>query len=95
MAGDSITDACLRDNLAEVMDSVCDAASHVLVTRQDKEPIVLMSHKEFRGLEETVYLLSSPANAEQLLQSIAELNAGGLAEYHPAVLREDESKTAA
>jgi len=35
---------------------------------------------ELEGLRETMYLLSSPANARHLLESIAEADAGKLVE---------------
>ena len=37
---------------------------------------VLMSLEDFASYEETRHLLRSPANAEQLLKSIAELEKG-------------------
>ena len=76
-----ITDAHLREKLAEVMDRVCASGSHVIVTRDDARSVVVMSYDAFRGWEETVHLLSSPANAERLRESIAELEAGGGVEH--------------
>ena len=73
---DVITYTALRENLAKVMDEVCDAGSHVIVTRQNARPVVVMSYEEFRGWEETLHLLRSPANAARLLESIAQFDAG-------------------
>ena len=78
---DVITSTALRENLAKVMDEVCASASHVIVTRQNAQPVVMISLEEFRGMEETLHLLRSPANAERLIQSIAELNAGIFVEH--------------
>jgi len=78
---DVITYTALRENLADVMEEVCDAGSHVIVTRQNARPVVVMSYEEFRGWEETVHLLGNPANAERLLASIAEADAGNLSEH--------------
>jgi antitoxin YefM len=36
----------------------------------------LIAEDDFRGWQETVYLLRSPANARALMDSIAELDAG-------------------
>jgi antitoxin YefM len=36
----------------------------------------MMSLAEYNALEETAYLLRSPANAERLIKSIANLRAG-------------------
>jgi antitoxin YefM len=73
---DVITYTALRENLAKVMDEVCDAGSYVVVTRQNARPVVMMSLAEFRSWEETIHLLRSPENAARLMESIAELEAG-------------------
>jgi antitoxin YefM len=73
---DVITYTALRENLATVMDEVCDAGSHVIVTRQNARSVVMMSYEEFQSWEETLHLLRSPANAARLVESIAELDAG-------------------
>jgi antitoxin YefM len=63
------------------MDRVCDDRAPLLVTRQNGPPVVMLSLSEYEGLEETLHLLASPANAERLLHSIAEANAGRLVEH--------------
>ena len=73
---DVISYTSLRENLARVMDEVCDAGSYVVVTRQNARPVVMMSLAEFRSWEETIHLLRSPANAARLMESIAELETG-------------------
>jgi antitoxin YefM len=66
----------LRQNLAMVMDQVNDDHTPMLITRQSAKPAVLMSYEDYQGIEETLYLLSSPENAKRLRASIIELNAG-------------------
>ncbi len=39
-------------------------------------PTVMLSLEDFRALEETAYLLRSPANARRLMKSIGQLNEG-------------------
>jgi antitoxin YefM len=73
---DVISYTSLRENLAKVMDEVCDAGSYVVVTRQNARPLVMMSLAEFRSWEETIHLLRSPANAARLMEAIAELETG-------------------
>jgi antitoxin YefM len=51
-----------------------------LVTRQNGPSAVLIDKEEFDGIMETLHLLSTPANAERLRQSIAEADAGKVTE---------------
>ena len=71
----------LRQKLKAHMDRVCADRAPLLVTRQGGEPVVMLSLAEYEGLEETLHLLASPVNAERLLHSIAEAEAGRLAEH--------------
>jgi antitoxin YefM len=71
----------LRRKLKEHMDRVCDDHAPLLVTRQSGEHVVLLSLSEYEELDETAYLLRSPANAERLRRGIAEANAGRLVEH--------------
>ena len=66
----------LRANMARHFDKVEQDRTELVVTRQNHEPMVIMPLAELEGLRETLHLLSSPANAERLRQSIAELDAG-------------------
>jgi antitoxin YefM len=71
----------LRQKLKAHMDQVCADHAPLLVTRQNGEPVVMMSLAEYESLEETLHLLSDPANAERLLKSIAQAEAGQLIEH--------------
>lgn len=73
---DTITEIALREHLGKVMDDVCESDLHMVITREGKPPVVMLSLAELRSIEETMYLMSSPANAEHLIRSIAQLNAG-------------------
>jgi antitoxin YefM len=70
----------LRANMAKYFDQVEADRDELIVTRQNHEPVVVMPLAELEGLRETLHLLSSPANAEHLLKSIADANAGRLVE---------------
>jgi antitoxin YefM len=76
-----ISDTEFRENLKKHLDSVCESRSPLVVTRQDGEPVVVISVAEYEALEETLHLLRDPANAERLLQSIREAEAGKLVEH--------------
>ncbi len=65
-----------RQNLASTFDSVVDNCTPVIVTRQNKESVVIISMKDYRAMEETAYLMQSEANAKRLNRSINQLEAG-------------------
>lgn len=65
-----------RQNLASTFDFVVDNAMPVMVTRQNKESVVIISMKDYRALEETAYLMQSQANANRLNRAIAQLESG-------------------
>ena len=65
-----------RQNLASTFDLVVENCMPVTVTRQNKEPVVIISMRDYRALEETAYLMQSEANAKRLNRSIAQLEAG-------------------
>jgi antitoxin YefM len=65
-----------RENLKSVIDRVVADHAPIAITRQRGEGAVLVSESDWASIEETLYLLRSPANARELLASIAELDAG-------------------
>ena len=72
----TISYTAARENLAATMDRVCDDHEPVVITRQKQRSVVIMALDDYKALEETAYLLRTPANARRLLASIAQLNAG-------------------
>lgn len=73
---DAISYTAARANLASTMEKVCADHAPVIITRKSENPVVMMSLEDYQAMQETTYLLRSPANARQLLESIAELEAG-------------------
>ena len=65
-----------RDNLKRVMDQAISDRAPILITRQRGENVVMISADEWAGMEETLHLMSSPANAKRLMEGIARLDAG-------------------
>lgn len=71
----------LRRNLKKHMDSVCDSRAPLVVTRQYGEPVVMLALAEYESLEETLHLLSDPANAEHLRRALAQAEAREFIEF--------------
>ena len=65
-----------RGNLAKTMDRVCEVQSPVIVTWQNAHSMVMISLEDYEAMEETAYLLRSPANAARLVRSMAQAAAG-------------------
>lgn len=59
-----------QENLKAVLDKVVADRAPVMITRQRGENVVLISASEWAGMEETLYLLRSPKNAERLLEAV-------------------------
>jgi antitoxin YefM len=78
IAMDHVSYTELRQNLKKHLDKVCDDRAPLVVTRRNGEPVVVLSLADYESLEETLYLLSDPANAEHLRESIADADAGKL-----------------
>lgn len=73
---EAISYTAVRANLAQSMQRVCDDHQPLVITRRGEPSVVMLSLEDFQALEETAYLLRSPANARRLLRSIATLEAG-------------------
>lgn len=67
----------VRSKLAETMEKVCDDHAPIIITRKNSRSVVMISLDDYEAIEETAHLLRSPKNARRLLESIAELVAGG------------------
>jgi antitoxin YefM len=65
-----------RGNLRSVIDKVVEDADVTVITRRDAPDAVVMSFDHYNSLMETVYLLSSPANAAHLAKSIEQVRGG-------------------
>jgi antitoxin YefM len=69
-----------RNNLKTVLDRVINDADYTVITRRDAEDAVVMSLDSFNSLQETVYLLKSPANAIHLARSIEQFRSSEVTE---------------
>jgi antitoxin YefM len=73
---DAMTYTAVRANLASAMNRVCDDHEALIVTRNGEQSVVMLSLEDYKALEETAYLLRTPANARRLLSAASQLAAG-------------------
>jgi antitoxin YefM len=65
-----------RENLKTLLESVVNNHDPVVVTRPDGANVVVLSWEDWTGMEETAYLLRSPANARRLAESLESFRQG-------------------
>jgi antitoxin YefM len=70
-----------RSRLKEVMDRVVSDRSPVVVSRKNGESVVMVSLSDWNAIDETLHLVSSPANAKRLREAINELAQQGGVEH--------------
>ncbi len=68
----------LRANLSAMMDQVNDDHEPLMVTRAKGKPVNVISLEDYEAMDETAYLLASPANRAALHESIAQVERGDL-----------------
>ena len=69
-----------KQNLENLIEQVESDAEPILIMLDENRKAVLMSEREFNSWQETIYLLSNPANAEHLRKSLAEADSGLISE---------------
>ena len=74
-----------RQNIATHFDNVIASRAPLLVTRQGSEALVVLAEGEYESMQETLHLLSTPANSERLRESIAQLRQGDLIDKDPTL----------
>lgn len=65
-----------RNSLKTVLDQVHDDADVTVITRREGSNAVVMSYDHYQSMMETMYLMSSRANAAHLAESIAQYRRG-------------------
>jgi antitoxin YefM len=71
---DAILYSTARANLASTMNRVCEDHEPLIITRSGQQSVVMLSLDDFTALEETAYLLRSPANTKLLMAAIEQLS---------------------
>lgn len=67
---DAITYTQARKNFTDTMNRVCEDHVPLIITRQNQEPVVMLSLDDYNAIEETLYLLRSPRNAQRLHRAL-------------------------
>ena len=73
---EAMTSNQAKQQLDELIDRVILNSEPTILCNEQGKQAVLMSLDEFNSWQETLYLLSNPANAEHLRKSIAQANLG-------------------
>ena len=78
----AITYSNARKNLRALIQNVCNNSEPtIIVGSEDEGQAVLISLDDFQAMEETAYLLSSPANRAHLEKSLQEAENGKFVEF--------------
>lgn len=76
----AVTASEARKNLFPLIQQVNEDRNPVEITSRNGDA-VLMSRADYDALEETAYLLRVPANAQHLLESLAQARSGQRTEH--------------
>ena len=65
-----------RNGLAGLMEAATRDREPITITRNGEGTVVILAAEEYAAMEETLHLLSTPANAERIRQGLADFAAG-------------------
>ncbi|MFH1147497.1 MAG: type II toxin-antitoxin system prevent-host-death family antitoxin [Pseudomonadota bacterium] len=78
----AIAYSAAKKNLRAIIRDVCkNAEPTIIVGDENEEQAVLISLEDYRSIEETAYLLRSPANRAHLERSLKNVEEGKLATF--------------
>lgn len=67
-----------RNGFAGLMEAATRNREPITITRNGAGTVVILAAEEYAAMEETLHLLSTPANAERIRQGLADFGAGKL-----------------
>ena len=65
-----------RKDLSKIVDEVSAAHEHVVITKQGRPKVVVMSSDEFESWQETVEILDDPKAMAAIRQGLRDIKAG-------------------
>ncbi|AFZ47963.1 prevent-host-death family protein [Cyanobacterium stanieri PCC 7202] len=71
-----VTSNQAKQELDQLMDQVISDIEPTIVCNDQGKQVIMMSLEEFNSWQETIYLLSNPANAQHLMESIKQAESG-------------------
>ena len=77
---DAITINQAKQDINRLIERVISDAEPTIICNDHGQKVVILSLDEFNSWQETLYLLSNPANAEHLRRSIKEDKSGKITE---------------
>ena len=78
----AVTYSNARKNLSAIISDVCNNAEPTIIVRNDTgEQAVLISLEDYQDMEETAYLLRSPANRAHLEKSLQNIEGSKLVTF--------------
>ncbi len=72
----TITEKAAQQDLGSIVEAVWERREPVIIRRENGHSAVVISLEVFEGMDETDYLMSTEANAKQLLASIEDCRNG-------------------
>lgn len=72
----AVTQTDLRTNIKQLLDNVAHNDDTVVVTRSNRENVVIISETEYNSWQETNFLMKSENNRKALSKSLASINRG-------------------
>ena len=88
---ETTTYTSFRKQLKSYLDKVKISHTPLFVTRANGDDVVVLSKADYDSMEETFYLLRSPANAARLLKGIEEYEKG-LRQANALALGQDKGR---
>lgn len=72
----TITEKVAQQNLGSIVESVWEHRDPVIIHRENGHSAVVISLEDFKDIDETEYLLSSPENARHLFAAVSDCKNG-------------------